>query len=133
MTILRFTDGVQIDTGGPIRAALKEDGWYVLGHGLCMACETMMEARNMAGHMRVDQLRAISEYAVGVVVAALNACDWTKIDPDNPGPGVVATETNLHGFRRKAMIEALNQFKPAITPDYMPVLERILHILTEGK
>jgi hypothetical protein len=33
MSILKFSDGVQIDTSGPIRSLHLADGWYVVGNG----------------------------------------------------------------------------------------------------
>lgn len=36
MTMLRFSDGVNIDTSGPLRPLKLSDGWYVVGKGtLC--------------------------------------------------------------------------------------------------
>jgi hypothetical protein len=36
MTILKFTEGVEIDTSGPLRKLHLEDGWYVVGEGLLL-------------------------------------------------------------------------------------------------
>ena len=33
MSILRFSDGEEFDTSGPIRKEERYDGWYVLGDG----------------------------------------------------------------------------------------------------
>ena len=33
MTMLRFSDGVNIDTSGPLRPLKLADGWYVVGEG----------------------------------------------------------------------------------------------------
>jgi len=33
MGILRFSDGIEIDTSGPPRLLELHDGWYVLGEG----------------------------------------------------------------------------------------------------
>lgn len=33
MSVLKFSDGVQIDTSGPIRSLHLADGWYVVGNG----------------------------------------------------------------------------------------------------
>jgi len=36
MSTLRFTDGVEFDTHGELRAERRFDGWYVVGRGfLC--------------------------------------------------------------------------------------------------
>jgi len=33
--MLRFSDGVNIDTSGPLRPLKLRDGWYVVGEGTC--------------------------------------------------------------------------------------------------
>lgn len=33
MGILRFSDGIEIDTSGPLRLLELHDGWYVVGEG----------------------------------------------------------------------------------------------------
>ena len=35
MSILRFSDGVNIDTSGPYRVIRLRDGYYVVGQGMC--------------------------------------------------------------------------------------------------
>jgi hypothetical protein len=35
MSILRFTDGVQIETSGDYRIILLKDGYYIVGQGMC--------------------------------------------------------------------------------------------------
>ncbi|MDY6949282.1 MAG: hypothetical protein SXG53_26630 [Pseudomonadota bacterium] len=44
MSILRFTDGVEIDTAGEYRTLKLEDGWYVVGHGKLQPCADEYEA-----------------------------------------------------------------------------------------
>jgi hypothetical protein len=44
MTMLRFTDGIQIDTSGPLRPLHLPDGLYVVGRGLLMAVASLEEA-----------------------------------------------------------------------------------------
>jgi hypothetical protein len=44
MSILRFTDGVQIDTSGEYRTLKLQDGWYVVGRGLLKPCADQEEA-----------------------------------------------------------------------------------------
>lgn len=36
--MLRFTDGMTLNTSGPLRAVRKADGWYVLGDGMSIPC-----------------------------------------------------------------------------------------------
>lgn len=44
MSILQFTDGVEIDTDGEYRTLQLDDGWYVVGHGTLQPCANHMEA-----------------------------------------------------------------------------------------
>ena len=36
MSILRFSDGINIDTSGPLRVIQLRDGCYVVGQGMCI-------------------------------------------------------------------------------------------------
>ena len=45
MSILRFSDGVNIDTSGPLRPLKLRDGWYVVGEGTCCPVADATEAR----------------------------------------------------------------------------------------
>ncbi len=58
MSILRFTDGVEIDTSGEYRTLKLRDGWYVVGHGTLQPCADQEEATRVR-----DELRATSENA----------------------------------------------------------------------
>jgi hypothetical protein len=42
--MLRFNDGVEIDTSGDYRPLKLKDGWYVVGHGLCMPVASRAKA-----------------------------------------------------------------------------------------
>jgi len=44
MSILRFTDGVEMDTSGNYRTLKLHDGWYVVGHGRLKPCADQEEA-----------------------------------------------------------------------------------------
>jgi len=33
MSTLKFSDGMEFNTSGPIRKELRADGWYVVGEG----------------------------------------------------------------------------------------------------
>ncbi len=33
---LKFSDGIVIDTAGPLRKLHLKDGWYVVGNGFCI-------------------------------------------------------------------------------------------------
>ncbi len=41
---LKFSDGVIIDTAGPLRKLHLEDGWYVVGNGFCIPVASEREA-----------------------------------------------------------------------------------------
>ena len=47
MGILRFSDGVQINTNGPIRSLELHDGWYVVGNGMCIPVKDEKEANEL--------------------------------------------------------------------------------------
>jgi hypothetical protein len=56
MSILRFTDGEEFDTSGPIRKEERYDGWYVIGENRLIpvkdeeeADEVMTEIFNYSG------------------------------------------------------------------------------------
>ena len=44
MSILRFSDGEQFDTSGPIRKEYRPDGWYVIGDGKLIPVKDEKEA-----------------------------------------------------------------------------------------
>jgi hypothetical protein len=44
MSVLRFSDGEEFDTSGPIRKELRRDGWYVMGKGLLIPVRDEEEA-----------------------------------------------------------------------------------------
>lgn len=41
---LKFTDGIEIDTDGPLRPLHLHDGWYVVGNGILSAVDSREEA-----------------------------------------------------------------------------------------
>ena len=41
---LEFSDGIIIDTAGPLRKLKLEDGWYVVGNGFCIPVASESEA-----------------------------------------------------------------------------------------
>jgi hypothetical protein len=44
MSKLRFTDGEEFDTSGPLRKEKRYDGWYVLGEGKLIPVSSEKEA-----------------------------------------------------------------------------------------
>lgn len=51
--MLRFTDGVTLDTSGSLRIVEKSDGLYVLGNGWSIPCKDEKEA--------LETLRSMTE------------------------------------------------------------------------
>jgi len=47
MTKLKFSDGVEIETGGEFRIITLEDGIYVTGHGFLYPCRDYEEAQKV--------------------------------------------------------------------------------------
>jgi hypothetical protein len=41
---LKFSDGMEFDTSGPIHAEQREDGWYVVGGGMLIPVDSEEEA-----------------------------------------------------------------------------------------
>jgi hypothetical protein len=52
MTVLRFSDGVNIDTSGPYRILHLKDGYYVVGEGTCTPVNHRAEAEAMLAEMK---------------------------------------------------------------------------------
>lgn len=40
---LKFSDGMEFDTSGPLRTEERSDGWYVVGEGIMFAVKTQQE------------------------------------------------------------------------------------------
>ena len=53
MSILRFTDGEEFDTSGPIIKEERYDGWYVIGENRLIPVKDEEEADEVIG--RVDR------------------------------------------------------------------------------
>jgi hypothetical protein len=47
MTKLTFSDGITIDTSGPLRPLVLHDGWYVVGEGTCSPVYDREEALSL--------------------------------------------------------------------------------------
>lgn len=50
--MLRFSDGVNVDTTGPLRPLRLSDGWYVVGEGLLIPVNDKIEAREVIKEMK---------------------------------------------------------------------------------
>jgi hypothetical protein len=42
--MIKFSDGLNIDTSGPMRKWQGPDGWYVIGQGFLIPCKDEQEA-----------------------------------------------------------------------------------------
>lgn len=47
MSILRFSDGIDVDTSGEYRTLELHDGWYVVGHGSLSPCANEDDAKRL--------------------------------------------------------------------------------------
>lgn len=47
MSILKFSDGMHFDTGGPMRISLRADGYYVIGEGTLFPARNLEEAKQI--------------------------------------------------------------------------------------
>ena len=45
--MLRFSDGVNINTQGEYRILHLKDGYYVVGHGMCIPIDSYEEGKQM--------------------------------------------------------------------------------------
>lgn len=58
MSRLRFSDGVELDTNGPLRVERRRDGFYVLGNGMSIPVESREEGASIiaeaAGEERAE-------------------------------------------------------------------------------
>jgi len=52
--MLRFNDGVSIDTSGELRILRLRDGLYVVGQGMCIPVNDREEARDLLEHLKND-------------------------------------------------------------------------------
>lgn len=50
-SVLRFSDGITVDTSGPYRSLELADGWYVVGGGKLIPIKNESEAQNMISKM----------------------------------------------------------------------------------
>ena len=52
MSILRFSDGVNIDTSGELRVLRLKDGYYVVGNGMLIPVQDRAEALKVIEEMK---------------------------------------------------------------------------------
>ena len=51
MGMLRFSDGINIETSGPLRVLRLPDGYYVVGNGMLIPVADRAEAREVIEEM----------------------------------------------------------------------------------
>ena len=51
MSLLKFSDGVTIDTSGPLRVTRKRDGYYVVGEGMSIPVDSREEGKEIIQEM----------------------------------------------------------------------------------
>ena len=52
MSTLRFTDGMEIETGGKLRTIWKRDGWYVVGDGTCCPVDSAADGADLIARLK---------------------------------------------------------------------------------
>jgi hypothetical protein len=52
MTPLRFSDGAEIETNGPLRIVQLNDGFYVIGQGMSIPVATVQEGENVLARLQ---------------------------------------------------------------------------------
>lgn len=52
MTVLRFSDGMTIDTSGEFRVIHKKDGYYVVGQGMLCPAASQLEGERILRELR---------------------------------------------------------------------------------
>lgn len=55
--MLEFSDGVKINTTGPLRIIHLADGWYVVGEGWCIPCADRIDAQDTLRSMNARKER----------------------------------------------------------------------------
>lgn len=58
MTILRFNDGVNVDTSGLLRPLHLKDGWYVVGEGYLSPAKSRKDALRQIAEIKARKREA---------------------------------------------------------------------------
>ena len=53
--MMRFTDGMEIDTSGEYRVIRKSDGLYVVGHGMLSAVDSWEEGDELIRSLKGEE------------------------------------------------------------------------------
>ena len=51
--MIKFDDGVQFDTRGPLRVAKRRDGYYVVGEGLLIPVDSREEGEQVKKELKI--------------------------------------------------------------------------------
>ena len=54
MPIMKFTDGMMINTDGPYRVIRQSDGFYVTGHGFLCPVDSQEEGDKLIADLKED-------------------------------------------------------------------------------
>lgn len=57
MSRLRFNDGIEFNTDGPLRIEERHDGLYVVGNGMLCPCESREAAERLLANLRETEQR----------------------------------------------------------------------------
>src|SRR5262245_44866350 len=60
MSKLRFTDGVEVDTSGPLGIMRLHDGLYVRGEGFLIPVATEAEAEDVIAEIKAGRIRNVA-------------------------------------------------------------------------
>ena len=55
--MLRFSDGVNIDTSGSLRILRLRDGYYVVGNGMCCPVNDRQEAQELIADLKKSGIK----------------------------------------------------------------------------
>ena len=61
MSILRFSDGMTINTDGPLRVIRKSDGYYVVGNGMCLPVGSRAEGQEYIREIEQREIEQLEE------------------------------------------------------------------------
>ena len=53
---LRFSDGMEFDTTGPLHAEFRSDGWYVVGEGMLIPARSAKEANELVSKLKKEKV-----------------------------------------------------------------------------
>jgi len=56
---LKFSDGIQVDTSGPLRTLQLTDGWYIVGEGKLIPVADYEEAESWIDKNKKDPLTGL--------------------------------------------------------------------------